>query len=375
MGLQSTPAYARILSHPAELDRHLLKGLFNQSGALRYGDFTVAPTATTRQFSISSGHAFINGQESSQQGGYFAWSDASENQVVGAPSASPRIDTVLLRVYDEQYGTLPSGTSRAQWDIIAGTPNASPVALPDSTFLTGGSQYVPGAWWRLCDIRSNPGDTVIPSNQIYPTNTFARMPGGVTLCSKAASTTGFGGRPSSPVLGDRIYEIDTKMFYHYDGTAWVPDAGQHVYRFTRGPANASGHKELSNVTGLQVLITTPTLACEPNMVYELSGSAVLQSAASPSTDHQYGCFIRDSLNSNAVVGSSEKESNSDISATFRTKALDITYVTGSSQTTMQFSYAVQDFSATTGYDVYSDPTKPIIFAVRAAGYRSAQLAT
>jgi len=195
--------------------------MFSCSGAARLGDFAVAPTGTTRQFSIAAGRAHILGAENVQQGGYVAWNDASELQVVGAPSGTPRIDTVLLRIYDSQYGTLPSGITRAQWDIIAGTPGGSPAVLPDSSFLTGGANYVPGAWWRLCDIRSNPGDTTIPANQIYPTNTFVRVPGGVTLCYSVASTTGFGGRPSDPLQGDRIYEIDTKFFYTYSGTKWL----------------------------------------------------------------------------------------------------------------------------------------------------------
>jgi hypothetical protein len=375
MGLQSTPAYARILSHPAELDRHILKGLFNQSGALRYGDFTVAPTGTTRQFSISSGHAFLNGQESAQQGGYFAWSDASENQVVGAPSASPRIDTVLLRVWDEQYGTLSSGTSRAQWDIIAGTPNASPVALPDSTFLTGGSQYVPGAWWRLCDIRSNPGDTTIPSGQIYPSNTFARMPGGVTLCSKAASTTGFGGRPSSPVLGDRIYEIDTKLFYHYDGTAWVPDGGQTIYRFNRGPGLSTGNKIINNLAGVQTAFTTATIPCEPNMVYYLTGSGVCGSGAAPATGHRFAVFILDNLNSDVVVAGTQEGSYSGQGVQARVTIPDAVYITGGAQTTMKFKLAFNDASGATGYDVFAEPVNPVWLGVTAAGYRAAQLVT
>jgi hypothetical protein len=223
MGLQSIPAYASVLSHPVELDRNVIRSSFSRSGAVRYGHFTIAPTGTTRQFSVGPGRAAILGQENNQQGAYIAWSDVSENLVLAAPSASPRIDTLLLRVYDSQYGTLPSGISRAQWDIIAGTPNASPAVTPDSAFVSAGAQYVPGAWWRVADIRTNPGDTTIPAGQIYPTNTFVRVPGGITLCTSVVSTTGFGGRPTDGVIGDRIYEIDTGYFYSWNGTKWIRD--------------------------------------------------------------------------------------------------------------------------------------------------------
>lgn len=225
MVLQATPAYARVLSHPEITLRNVHRAMFGgRSGACRRGDFAIAPTGTTRQFSIAAGRAYIHGQENSSQGGYIAWSDASENQVVGAPSASPRIDTILLQIYDEQYGTLPSGTSRAEWRIVAGTPGASPIALPDSSFLTGGANYVPGAWWRVADIRSNPGDTTIPAGQIYSPNSYVRVPGGITLVSSAVSTSGFGGRPTDPVDGETIYEIDTRRTFRYNSTSglWEP---------------------------------------------------------------------------------------------------------------------------------------------------------
>jgi hypothetical protein len=224
VGLQAVPAYARILNHPAELDRNVLRALFSRSGAARYGDFAVTPTGTTRQFQIAPGRAHVLGIENSQQGGYVGWSDVAENLVLAAPSATPRIDTVLMRIYDEQYGTLPSGTSRVQWDIVQGTPNASPAVLPDSAFISTGAQYVPGAWWRLCDIRTNPGDTTIPAGQIYPANTFVRVPGAETLCLSVGSTTGFGGRPTDPVLGERIFELDTKIGYRWNGVTWLRDS-------------------------------------------------------------------------------------------------------------------------------------------------------
>lgn len=225
MGLQATPAYARVLSHPEITLRNVHRAMFGgRSGICRYGDFAIAPTGTSRQFSIGPGRAYVHGQENSSQGGYIAWSDASENQVLAAASASPRIDTLLLRIYDEQYGTLPSGTSRAQWDIVQGTPGASPAVLPDSSFLTGGANYVPGAWMRVADFRTNPGDTTIPAGQIYLPNSYVRVPGADTIINASASTTGFGGRPTDGVDGETVYEYNTRRSYRWNSSAsaWEP---------------------------------------------------------------------------------------------------------------------------------------------------------
>lgn len=241
MGIQTAPGYIALNSdgvtpyqHPVELDRNQLKALYRQSGALRAGDWAVAPTATNQQVSISTGAGFVLGQESAQQGGYFAWSDASENKTFGAPSGSPRIDTLLLRIYDSQYGTLPSGTGRAQWDIVAGTPGATPAPQPDSAFISTGGQWVPGAWMKWAEVRINPGDTVIPSGQIYlpgsvvsGTGTtwsqrYTRQSAGTILCTSTS-------RPSAPATGDQIYEVDTRTQKVWTGAAWDILADANVW--------------------------------------------------------------------------------------------------------------------------------------------------
>lgn len=220
MTLNAVPAFARSLSHPEIVFRNAQQAIFGgRTGAIRVGDFAIAPTGVTRQFSVAGGRAYIQGRENTSQGGYVAFSDGTENLVLPAPAASPRIDTLLLQVYDDQYGTLPSGTSRAEWRVVSGVAAASPSVRPDSDFLLGGSQYVPGAWWRVADFRSNPGDSTIPANQIYPTMTFARI-GGVTLCNSTASVTGFGGRPTDPAMNDTIRELDTGISWRWNGTTW-----------------------------------------------------------------------------------------------------------------------------------------------------------
>lgn len=214
MGLQTVPAYIAQTGyqHPATLDRNLLEGLFQRSGALRLGDFVLSVGVGTRAIAIAPGRYFVLGVENAQQGGYFAWSDATET-VLLASTGSSRIDTILLRIYDDQYGVI-SGSPRAQIDVVQGVTSGSPVARPDSDFNVGGSFYVPGAWARLGDVRVNSADTgSIPAGQITTANRYVRMPGGATICG---STT----RPSDPQLFDEIFETDTGLGYRYVGGEW-----------------------------------------------------------------------------------------------------------------------------------------------------------
>lgn len=214
MTLQSVPGYVSDLAHPTELDRNLLKGLFRQTGRLRYGDFTVTPGAGSGQLNISAGAASIAGQEDDSQGSYFAWSEDDETAAVTLPdpSGQPRYDAVLLRIADSQYGTVPS-TSMAYWDYVMGVPAGSPTVLADSWFQSGGGAYVPGGFFRVCDVLRAPGDTTVPIGQIYPTYTHVSPIGGYIFCRSNY-------RPATPLLGDRIYEVDTKLRYEWNGSAW-----------------------------------------------------------------------------------------------------------------------------------------------------------
>lgn len=215
MALKTQPAYIGQAGylHPVELDRNLVEKLSGGRGGIwRSGDFAVTPTATTRQISIAAGAATLLGVENANQGAYFVYSDAAETKLFGAPSGQPRIDTLLLRVKDDQYGTI-SGTPEAYFDIVSGVAAASPVARTDADFNTGGSFYIPGAWFRVADVRTNVGDTTIPAGQITHNLRYIRQ-GHATLIVA-------GSYPSDPVVGDTVQEIDgDKLRWYYDGSAW-----------------------------------------------------------------------------------------------------------------------------------------------------------
>lgn len=213
MTLQTVPAYIGETGyqHPVELDRNILESIFGRSGAMRSGDFAIAPTGTAHQFTIAAGSAFLLGSENTTQGGYYAWSEAASTHVLAVPSGSARHDSIVLRVKDSQYGTI-SGTPSAYWDIVQGVPGAGS-ARPDSDFAPAGSQYVPGAWWRIANILRGTSDTTIPGGNVTMLPRYVRRSIGQTLCT---STT----RPTDAVLGDEGFEADTGLSIAYDGSSW-----------------------------------------------------------------------------------------------------------------------------------------------------------
>lgn len=214
MGLKTQPAYIGQTGylHPVELDRNLIEGMFQRSGMTRVGEMAVTPTGVSGQISVAAGRAFLLGVENASQGGYFVWSDGADLLSVAAASGNPRIDTLVLRVKDDQYGTI-SGSPAAYYEVVQGVAAGSPTARADSYFNSGGGAYVPGAWFRVADILRNLGDGVIPGGQITSNLRYVRTPGGVVFCTSST-------RPSDAIDGDMVYETDTTFLMRRVGGTW-----------------------------------------------------------------------------------------------------------------------------------------------------------
>jgi hypothetical protein len=130
---------------------------------------------------------------------------------------NPRVDTFLLRVADNQYGTI-GGSPQAYIDVVQGVAAGSPTARPDSDFNVGGPFYIPGAWWRLGDVRVNLADTgSIPAGQITNNYSYCRPPGSLLLVPSTK-------RPLVPTTGDEVFETDTGFHRFWNGTAWKQKA-------------------------------------------------------------------------------------------------------------------------------------------------------
>lgn len=218
MGLQTVPGYIGEAGfpHPVELDRNLLAAICGGvSGKPRSADWALALVGgSSFQLQLGPGNMFIMGTEGiSTQGAYFAWSDDDETFLFAAPSASPRIDSLILRIIDEDYGADP-GVSRAEFEIVQGAPAASPVQTPDSDFELGGPNYKPGAWMRVLTARINPGDTDLVLAQVTYLVQSLRISGGQLVVS---SSTFY---PADPGVGDVVYDISKGHTVRWNGSSW-----------------------------------------------------------------------------------------------------------------------------------------------------------
>lgn len=146
--------------HPVELFRNLVGNLTGNAKGLVGSPtgFALTPSGSSMQLTIGAGAAVIKGSENTSQGSYFVWSPTSEVKAWPAASAQPRIDSLILRVIDTQYGSDPA-SPQAMWDIVQGTPSGSPVQQPDVEFEAGGDFHRPGAWWRVANFLVEAADT------------------------------------------------------------------------------------------------------------------------------------------------------------------------------------------------------------------------
>jgi len=163
MGIQAVPLGLSdpTINHPVELWRAFHERLFqSRPGSLGPGQANLNKVGGALSLTVTKFGIIIPGTEADNtQGSYFVWSDADETMPWPGPSAQNRIDSLILRVVDNQYGTI-TGQARAEWEIVQGVPAGSPVARPDSDFNVGGSFYKPGAWLRVGNIQVNTTDTV-----------------------------------------------------------------------------------------------------------------------------------------------------------------------------------------------------------------------
>jgi hypothetical protein len=97
--------------------------------------------------------------------GYAVWTDDAQVATFGAPSASARVDAVVLAFVDVSVGTAALGTETS-------TVGGQIVVVPgDSGTLTNrtdaqiSAAVGSGGWVRLLDVRIDPGDTEVnPAN-------------------------------------------------------------------------------------------------------------------------------------------------------------------------------------------------------------------
>lgn len=219
MGLQAAPSYIGDsgFQTPVENDRKLIEGMFNRGGLLRSTDFALTSVVGSMAAQVSAGvGAIVKGLTNTTQGSYFAWSNAAENIAWPAADSQPRYDTLLLRIVDTQYGADGTG-SRAAWEVVSGTPAASPSILTDAQI--DASFPKPGAWLALYDVLVPAAATSLTGATITKRGMTTDRP------SRYATSLGYtpyystqGVPASGKWAGERFWEIDTAKSYLYDGT-------------------------------------------------------------------------------------------------------------------------------------------------------------
>lgn len=154
MAIRSTPTFLQAGSHSAENTRLMLGGMVGAAtgsfaggvaasdpahGVIRTTDFAVTQNGTPNMtVNVAAGGAFIRGTQSSNQGAYHVWNDATTNlNVAGSDATNPRRDLVIAYVQDSAYS---GAVNSATLTIVTGTAAASPVdpsltAYPNAVVL------------------------------------------------------------------------------------------------------------------------------------------------------------------------------------------------------------------------------------------------
>jgi uncharacterized protein (DUF736 family) len=144
MGLRQPPSWLQQGSHPAENDRLTWGLIFQTSGIVKVSDFATTQQSTPNMsVQCAAGGAAILGTYQSNMGAYLVVNDAALTATITTAHATlPRIDLVCLTINDAAYtGVLNSVVLQ----VIAGVPNASPVAPNAPTNSLAIAQVLVGA--------------------------------------------------------------------------------------------------------------------------------------------------------------------------------------------------------------------------------------
>lgn len=310
------------LQHPAMLYRNMIAAICGRkTGMFRLNDFALTPSGSAMSVTIARGDAMLMGTENvSTQGGYFVWNNANEVLAWPAAHASlPRIDSLILRVIDTDYGADPAG-SKAVWEVVSGTPNASPVQVPDSSFAAAGAFYHPGAWYRVANFQV----PALATNLAAATMTFFRN---YTRGGAFELVATYGQEPSDPVRGDAVmYNSGTHagVAFQYDGVGWSPAGWQDWKTWTPVVRN-------NGISGTPATVSSTPGDCR----YKQIGDTV---------------FYHFTLTVNAAVTNGASISLPVASATTRTHHAGNMYVFGSGAPSDQVGVAYQGGSPSAPWD-------------------------
>lgn len=253
MAVSSPPFFEQAGSHAAKTFRQMLSAVMGVPvvtgtvgistawggghGVVGLNDLKVTQRAAgvNRSVDVSAGYALIMGTSSLAQGTYAFANDAVENLPLStADPANPRIDVIVAQIRDNTEDA--GGSNTARLFAVTGTPGAVPVA-----------PTVPAGSLVLAYVTVAAADTTIVNADITDKRTWAAALGGKIRCLSTL-------RPSVPLEGMYIYEIDTDRTWYYNGTAWQLASGPVPYVMLTPSAVTS----LANITDTAVAYATET---------------------------------------------------------------------------------------------------------------------
>ncbi|MGE0344170.1 MAG: hypothetical protein AB7O86_14020 [Porticoccaceae bacterium] len=213
MTAQTPPIFLQAGSHPAEGVRRAFGSMMgNRSGIVASGHLAVSEKSGTPNMSVdvAEGQLVLKGSEGTYQGLYLCEARGTTNLAISAADATnPRRDLIVARVRDSAYS---GATNTFSLEVVTGTPAGSPSdpSLPSGTcFVLARVQVAASASSitnaNITDLRGN-----------YSTAQYGRAAalGGTIPCTSST-------RPTSPFVGQPIYETDTKRMAISDGTNWI----------------------------------------------------------------------------------------------------------------------------------------------------------
>lgn len=259
MAVRATPIFIDGNTHPAEETRLATQSmLVGATGSFAGGvaaadpahgvgttsDLAVSANATPNMtVNVAAGGAFIRGTQSSNQGAYHLWNDATVSLAIDAADATnPRRDLVIAQVRDSNYS---GSDDDARLVVVTGTP----AAVPTDPSL---SSYPNALVLARVTVAAN--DTAIGAGDITDLRTLAHTQWQVPA---VASTTERDRFIPSPTAGQLAYlnTNDTaEGIYAYNGTTWVREGALVPHTTVQTGQGAS----TSNTTASTSYVNLPT---------------------------------------------------------------------------------------------------------------------
>lgn len=232
-----TPLYLQTKGYPAQSDRALIESLAPGEGVLGTRDFSPG-AGSGLSISLARGRAVIYGNYESDQGAYIVISDSSSQATVNPNSSGlPRIDQVILRVYDSYSGSY--GDS-ANIEVITGTPTVSA-----SLLNRNGAGSLPPNSIRLADVIVASGDSSISLSEIQDRRPLAirstqatnnpYFPSYPILSSITGSQTGF--IPNNSKVWHTFYLQEKVTLNYFRWKYYQPGVAAGSYRIALYEAN------------------------------------------------------------------------------------------------------------------------------------------